>query len=73
MKGISWIWEKCIEKDEFSNALAHSVGDKLYDEAGVAVPDQHKVSEIFILNQIHDIGDVGIKVDALRRKMLAFT
>ncbi len=44
-----------------------------YDEAGVAVPDQHKVSEIFILNQIHDIGDVGIKVDALRRKMLAFT
>jgi hypothetical protein len=35
-------------------------------DAGVAVPDEHRILEILVVEQVDDVGDVGLEVDARR-------
>src|SRR5436309_4724971 len=39
------------------------VGDAGNDDPAAAVPDQHDVTETLVLDEIHDVGNVGLEVD----------
>jgi hypothetical protein len=52
-----------VEVDELCQPLRHPVGDAGDDHPAVAPADEHDILEVFVLQDIDDVLDVGVEVD----------
>jgi len=68
-QGIAVLWNKGIQVDEGCNSVGQCIGDAGDHHAAVGVADQNNVRQPFFLDDIHDIGDVGVEIDARTHQM----
>jgi hypothetical protein len=53
-----------VQVHQLADPVGGPVGDAGDHHAAVAVPDEHHVAEVLPPEQVHDVGDVGVEVDA---------
>src|SRR6516164_8388900 len=71
-EGLAVVWNKGIEIDKLSDALARSIGDASGDHATIAMADQYNVSQIFEFEDADNVLDVSIEVVFWPRQMRSF-
>ena len=51
-----------VQIHQLGEAIGDSVSHAGDHDPGVAVPKEHNVAEVFVLEDVHDVGYVGLKV-----------
>jgi hypothetical protein len=60
-----------VEVDEPGEQGRRAVGDGGHHHAAVAVPEQHRLVQVLVLQHIHHVLDVGLKVEVGTRQVAA--
>jgi hypothetical protein len=56
-----------VEVDERRQAIACLIRDAGHHDPRIAVADQHHAPQIFVLEQVDDVRDVGVEIDLRAR------
>jgi hypothetical protein len=68
-QGIAVFRNKGVEINQGCNLAGQRIGDAGHHHAAIGVADQNDVRQAFFLDNVRDIGDVGVEIDARVHQM----
>ena len=70
--GLTMLWHERVQIYDVGDAFGHPIGHAGDDRARGAVPEEHNVAEILILQHIDNVVDVHVESDLGASEMAAF-